>query len=269
MSYVLYAKQRIVIFLALFTVTILMLGLAAECDRGSGGDGYDPNSGDHMWRRAAVATVAAGTAPLRGTPGPIARHHSPPHNAVIAVSGDSIVAEGNLPVVDRLVTKLGALEQAGGNTVVDRTRGGQRLIDGTDPINLVDDWPGLLISQPAPKIVVTEVGMDDLYGSPDDAWEAAYAQLDSQAMAAGVLLVPCLITPLNDAVGGHDLREPQRGRLNAWLLSYFGAARVVNTQTALAGANGQLDPAYDLGDGMHLNAAGVVVLAGAISARLG
>lgn len=263
-NYALFFKQRLVLFLALFTLAVLTLGLMADCDKGDSGPGsYNPKPGDNVWRLAPAAAVAVRPAPSAFT----GKTALPTYGRVVAISGDSIVAEGNLAVPDRLITKLTGLE-GGAATVVDRTRGGQRLVDGTDPINLIDDWPGLLATHPSPTVVMVEVGTDDLYGSPDADWEAAYTQLDAQAQARGVLLVPMLLTPLNDAANNHYLREPQRNRFNAWLKSHFGVTRVVDTPAVLALANGQLNPAYDFGDGMHLNAAGVAVLADAMAAHL-
>lgn len=243
--------------LLLLAMTVLALGLMAGC--GKGDSSYKPQPGDNTWHLTAVQVAT------RPTPNVFhGKVGLPAIGRVVAISGDSIVAESNLAVGDRLVTKLTGLE-AGTATVVDRSRGGQRLIDGTDPVNLIDDWAPLLATHPNPTVVFVEVGTDDLYGSPDAGWEAAYTQLDAQAQARGVLLVPMLLTPLNDAANNHYLREPQRGRFNAWLLAHFGAARVLNTPAVLATANGQLNPLYDFGDGMHLNPAGVDVLANAMA----
>jgi hypothetical protein len=199
--------------------------------------------------------------------------HRPTLNAVDVIAGDSIVAEGNLPAGDRLTTILPALVcgtscgQPGAPQIVDMTTGGQ-LISGGQP-SLTWQFPAILGHVPTPTTIVSDVGMDDLYGTPDSTFFATYAALDIRAGSVGVRLMPCLVTPLVLSKNGLTLREAQRERFNNWLISYFGAANVVDTQAAL-GLPGsvEMNPAYDFGDGMHLNAAGVRVLASAIAAKL-
>jgi len=47
-NYVLFVKKRIVVFLALFTAAVLILGWVADCERDPGP--YNPSPGDTIWR---------------------------------------------------------------------------------------------------------------------------------------------------------------------------------------------------------------------------
>lgn len=221
---------------------------------------------------AALAVLLLGAAGQLGPPpgpGHPVRHNTYQH--VYALAGDSIFGSAYLPVQDRMVTQLAGVFAAAEvgdahpSVVTDHAVGGQRLVGGASN-NLIDLWPGILSSSPRPTTIPVEIGTNDLFGSSDQQFEAAYLQLASQAAAAGVTILPCLITPLRQATFG--AREPQLERLNAWLVATFGADFVVDLWTPLLQpGTHDLAAAFDSGDGMHPNAAGVAVMARAVYAR--
>lgn len=218
----------------------------------------------------AVLLLGAAARPGQPVPGPVTKHPFKQH--VVALAGDSIFATTYLPVPDRLVTRLTTLVcgsrcgQPLEGVVTDHAVGGSRLVGGTSN-NLIDLWPSILTSTPRPTTIPVEIGTNDLFGTTDAQFEAAYLQLASQAAAAGEVILPCLITPLNTSAFG--AREAQLERLNTWLLGTFGAPFVVDLWTPLlAPGTHDLAAQYDSGDGMHPNAAGVDVMAHAVYARL-
>lgn len=253
------AGARGMVLLAAVMSLVAVMLLMAECERQKP-EPYNPSRTGTIWRLAG-----------RPAPSSIVRKN---HGGTYYTSGDSIMAATYLPIEQRTALLLaakvcGALcGQPGQPDVRDVSRGGQRLIDG-DGHNLIDDWAGELASVPHPTTIVLLIGTDDLYGSPSADWEAAYLQLRDQALASGTRLMPCLITPLVQNERMLYLREAQREDLNAWLRRAFGPGNYVDTEAVLATPGGiGLNPIYDSGDGMHLTAAGVAVLANAIYDRI-
>lgn len=258
---IILGRHRLAPLVALLAVLVLLFGAMADCqrdDRRKPSPPYNPDRNGGLWLRdvRGVIPVPSG--------GPVMKHRAPP-TGIYGTAGDSTMAGTYLPAEQRTPYLLGQSLPAPAS-VVDVSRGGQRLIDG-DAHNLADDWPGILAERPWYAIFVL-VGTDDLYGSPSADWKAAYARMRDQATEKGVQLVPCLILPLVQAKRDLYLREPQREELNHWLRVTFADTGYVDTEAALAmpGSVG-LNPIYDNGDGMHLNAAGAAVLARIIRER--
>jgi hypothetical protein len=265
-------NRKAYVLAALAIVLAALMLLASSCisdpdrDRRRPDPGYNPDRNGGLWLNHPAALGVS----RRPLPAPSVVVHAG-HGGTYGTSGDSTMSDTYLPPEQRAPYLLarrvcGAVcGTAGNGDVIDVSRGGQRLIDGVDH-NLVDDWPGILAARSWTTIFVL-IGTDDLYGSPSADWEAAYLQIYNQAAAAGARVVPCLILPLVQNKRQLYLREPQREELNRWIRTTFPS--YVDTEAALAEPGGiGLSPAYDSGDGMHLNAAGVVVLANALYARI-
>lgn len=257
------APRRLATFLLALVVIAGVLVLAScvsDPDRDRNHNRPRPQYTGGIWR---YQPAALGTTRRPWSPGSGVAHRLP---ITVAQSGDSIISAGYLPAEQRTASLVRA-GLPGDWSLVDESRGGQRLIGG-NAHNLVDDWPGILAESHA-KIIYVEIGTDDLYGSSDADWEAAYRQIADQATAAGVRIVPCLLTPLVLSKRDLYLREPQRERFNAWLVQAFGEEGVVDLPAVLAAPGSvELDSIYDDGDGMHLDAAGVAVMAAAILAKI-
>jgi hypothetical protein len=117
--------------------------------------------------------------------------------------------------------------------------------------------------------VFLAAGIDDLQnGATVSDVETAITSTVAALNARGLDCVVCTLFPI--AVGGvfssgdYTTRNGQRVTINTWIKSTFThkTARALNLAGAVeTTADGALDPAYDLGDGLHLNDVGQIAVA--------
>lgn len=245
-------------------------------------------------RRALALAVLAAAALIPAT---AAADPSPSPTAVsgpvVYVVGDSVVAGGYLAARDRLRARLadrlcGALcGQPGQARVFQVACGGMRLVTGSaatglscsaGPVqpSLVSMWPYILAADPRPTTIVLHIGLNDMGGVADAVFTTAYRQLVDQAEAAGIAVIPALMSPVNADLGqvngAYQQLWVQRYWVNLWLLqTYPGAARWDQVIAVPGGLD--LDRWYEHcggcvpgapGDGIHPNPFGVLRLADAI-----
>jgi lysophospholipase L1-like esterase len=205
------------------------------------------------------------------SPGTVASAGSP----VVYVAGDSIVASGILsdPGRDGFAARLRARicgDRCGGPgqpTVVSVAAGGTRLTDpeGKDPNALIHKWPSILDATPRPTVIVVGIGINDVALTSDARYGDAYRRIVFSALERGIRVVPATMSPCNAHLPHCGVLDPQRRTLNGWLRAYWGAGKVADFSAAVSTPGTEtLDPAYDSGDGLHLNAAGTQRIADSV-----
>lgn len=111
-----------------------------------------------------------------------------------------------------------------------------------------------------PARVIVMLGSNDVCHSSTGAIEAGYQRLAGIAASRSTPITFLTIPP---QAPPHAECEPTRLAVNDWLLHASGLD-VVDVTTPLANEAGQLQPAYDTDDGLHINAAGQRVVADTI-----
>jgi lysophospholipase L1-like esterase len=228
----------------------------------------------HVRHLLAVLLTAWGTAcgsgsATCGTAGPVssAGTTAGPSGPVVYVAGDSIVASGILSNPDRdgfaarLRVRLcgDRCGQPGQPTVISVAVGGTRLTDpeGKDPNALIHTWQTILDATPRPTVIVVGIGINDVALTSDAQFGDAYTRIVVSARERGIHVIPATMSPCNATLKHCGTLQPQRQAFNSWLRAYWGAENVADFSTAVrAPGTETLDPAYDSGDGLHLNAAG-------------
>jgi len=199
--------------------------------------------------------------------------------STVVAFGDSITDGYNTPAgayqrwPDDLARRL-----AGSCGVVDAGLGGNRVL--TDVPNI---WQGIsalkrfahdALGQAGVRTVILLEGVNDLHaaintaGGPLTAQDliSGYQQLIAQARQAGVRIIGGTIMPDNEPAD----REAMRQAVNTWIRTSGAFDGVVDFDQAMADpANPHsLNPAYDSGDHLHPNPAGMQAMANAVDLSL-
>lgn len=199
--------------------------------------------------------------------------------STVVAFGDSITDGYNTPASayqrwpDDLARRL-----AGTRGVVDAGLGGNRVL--TDVPNI---WQGIsalkrfahdALGQAGVRTVILLEGVNDLHaavntaGGPLTAQDliSGYQQLIAQAHQAGVRIIGGTIMPDNEPTD----REAIRQAVNTWIRTGGAFDGVVDFDQAMADpANPHtLNPAYDSGDHLHPNPAGMQAMANAVDLGL-
>jgi len=88
-----------------------------------------------------------------------------------------------------------------------------------------------------------------------------YSDIRNTLVAAGIQVIHCLATPRN----GTNVTP-----LNSYILSTFTSDLIIDTYTPLwSGSGTSLNAAYDIGDGVHPNNAGMALIAATVNSALG
>ena len=90
-------------------------------------------------------------------------------------------------------------------------------------------------------------------------WQAQYSNLVAQLQLAGVLVKHCLPPPRNVV----DVTP-----LKNWISTNYPSRDVIDVWTPLLQGTNSLNPAYDIGDGVHLNDAGHLLMGQIIRTNL-
>jgi lysophospholipase L1-like esterase len=201
--------------------------------------------------------------------------------AVVAL-GDSITdgrgstTDGNDRWPDDLARRLNANPPTAKVAVVNMGIGGNGVFAGLGPAAVARFDRDVLGQSGARWLIVFE-GVNDIGGGSESGSLAlttnlinAYTQFIAKAHARNILAYGATITPF----GGHyyfsAAHEAARQRVNTWIRTnnlYDGVIdfdAVVRDPTTLA----HLLPAYDSGDGLHLNPTGYQAMANAIDLTL-
>jgi lysophospholipase L1-like esterase len=198
-----------------------------------------------------------------------------PGGPVVYVAGDSIVASEVLSNPDRdgfaarLRVRLcgDRCGQPGQPIVISVAVGATRLTDpeNKDPNALIRTWPTILDAIPRPTVIVVGIGINDLVLTTDAEFGYAYNRIVASAHEHGIHVIPATMTPCGARLKHCRALQPQRQALNSWLRAYWGTENVADFSTAVrAPGTETLDPAYDSGDGLHLNTAGTQRIADSV-----
>ncbi|WP_250008071.1 SGNH/GDSL hydrolase family protein [Actinoplanes sp. M2I2] len=139
-----------------------------------------------------------------------------------------------------------------------------------------------VVAQPGARFLVVLLGVNDL-GHPGtvapesevvtaDDLIAGHRQLIARAHTAGLVAIGGTILPFKgDTLGFYtEANERKRDVLNRWIRSGGEYDAVIDFDRAMRDPADplRLDPAYDSGDGLHPNDAGMAVMAEAASLRM-
>jgi lysophospholipase L1-like esterase len=212
-----------------------------------------------------------------------------PTAAGVAVIGDSLtdgrgsVTNGNDRWTDDLFNRMQASPATAGLSVLNQGLGGNRILnDGLGP-NVLARLDRDVLAQSGVKWLIVWEGVNDI-GTADatpaaqkqvaDELIAAYQQIITRAHAMGIKVYGATITPF----GGNNLYDDPAGlrnnvtrqTVNDWIRTSHAFDAVLDfDQVARDPANpGQLLPAYDSGDHLHLNPAGYQAIASSIPLSL-
>ena len=185
-------------------------------------------------------------------------------------------------VAGQLFTRLQSIPGTSHLTVLNQGLGGNRVLnDGLGP-NVLARVDRDVLAQSGVRWLILFEGVNDI--GTADATEAAqkqvasdliaaYQQIITRAHAQGIRVYGATITPFGGNVTYDDpngFREAARQEVNAWIRTSHQFDAVLDFDRAVRDpANPrQINPAYDVGDHLHMNPAGYGVIAGAVPASL-
>jgi lysophospholipase L1-like esterase len=208
--------------------------------------------------------------------------------AAIDVVGDSLTdgrgstTNGDDKWTDQLFTRLQSIPGTGHLTVLNQGLGGNRVLnDGLGP-NVLARVDRDVLAQSGVRWLILFEGVNDI--GTADATEAAqkqvasdliaaYQQIITRAHAQGIRVYGATITPFGGNVPYDDpngFREAARQEVNAWIRTSHQFDAVLDFDRAIRDpANPrQINPAYDVGDHLHMNPAGYGVIASTVPPSL-
>jgi len=210
------------------------------------------------------------------------------NTAAIDVVGDSLTdgrgstTNGDDKWTDQLFSRLQSIPGASHLTVLNQGLGGNRVLnDGLGP-NVLARVDRDVLAQSGVKWLILFEGVNDI-GTADATQAAqqqvaadliaAYQQIITRAHAQGIRVYGATITPF----GGNNpyddpsgFRAAARQTVNAWIRTSRQFDAVLDFDRAVRDpANPrQINPAYDVGDHLHMTPAGYGVIAAAVPASL-
>lgn len=228
-----------------------------------------------------------------------ARHTA---GSALVTLGDSITdGERTTPGADRrwpdlLAQRLRQDQQLAGTGVLNAGIGGNRLLRGPNPApgspaesfaayfgeSGLERFDRDVVRQPGARAVTVLLGVNDLgqpgtVAPPTDEVTApelieGQRRLTEHAHQHGLKIFGATITPFEGDTLGYFTpeRESVRQAVNAWIRTSGAFDGVADFDAAARdpGRPGRLLPAYDSGDGLHPNDAGMAAMAGAFPLRL-
>lgn len=201
---------------------------------------------------------------------------APAAGSVVAL-GDSLTdgvgtaSDANRRWPDRLADRLAALPPNRRLGVLNAGISGNRLLlDGVGPRALTR-FDADVLSRTGVRAVIVFEGINDINGTPAQtvprAFEEAYKSLVSRAHARGIRVIGATITPY----GGHgrwsEARESVRRAVNTFIRDSDLFDAVVDFDAAVRDPAfpHRMRAAYDPGDHLHFNAAGMRAMADRIN----
>lgn len=195
-------------------------------------------------------------------------------SAVVAF-GDSITdGISSTPNADnRYPDQLAERLAAGGRrlSVVNAGLSGNRLLEDSDCCgdSALSRFRHDVLAQPAVRTVIVSQGLNDLGFNPEVTGAqliAGHRRLIDAAHQHGVRIVGGTITPMKGSMLDSAHGELVRQQVNQWIRSSGEYDAVVDFDAVLAdpAAPTALRPAYDAGDALHPNDAGLAAMAAAI-----
>jgi lysophospholipase L1-like esterase len=168
----------------------------------------------------------------------------------VVVIGDSLTAGRGGYLPRKLAQRLGKrfeVVNAGipGNRVLTDGRGeaAQKRIVG-------------YLRRPFPRFIVIFEGVNDLRsGASAEQLIKAFEEMADRARPCGVRVVAATITPFS----GRKEQESERRKFNGWLRGTKALDGILDFDAAAVGdaSSSGLPPAFDSGDGLHMNSKGL------------
>ncbi|MGW2692963.1 SGNH/GDSL hydrolase family protein [Streptomyces sp. NPDC001296] len=200
-----------------------------------------------------------------------------PHTAGSVVAlGDSITdgsgstSSANHRWPDRLAERLRALPSHRRPGVLNAGIAGNRImLDGTGP-SALSRLDADVLSRTDVRTVIVMEGINDIKGSPNQsdpaAFENAYRQIVQRTHARGIRVIGATITPYGGNGGYTEAREAVRQSVNAFTRTSGPFDAVVDFDAVVRDPADphRILPAYDSGDHLHFNDAGLKAMAEAI-----
>lgn len=226
-----------------------------------------------MRRAFLLALTLAATLVLPAAGAPAARTYGDP---VVYIAGDSIVASWYLPARDSFTTRLGDrlcgvhCGEPGYATVVNVAQGGQRL---TGPGGLQATWDSTLNATPRPTTIVLAIGINDAGLVDDNTFTSAYRDVVDRAAAAGIRVIPCLMSAVDRDLPSYNAVFGPRYWWNQWIANTYGPGVARFDWATRLPTSEDLDSWYEWcggcppggrGDGLHPSRLGVVSIADAV-----
>jgi lysophospholipase L1-like esterase len=201
----------------------------------------------------------------------------------LVIVGDSLTegrgstTNGNDRWPDQLLARF-----HGRAAVLNQAAGGNRILnDGLGPSVLARLDRDVLALGAVDRMLIFE-GVNDIgTAAATDAAQlqvtsdliAAFEQVATRVRARGIAACAATITPFGGNTAYDDpggLRERSRQAVNQWIRQGRAFDAVVDLDAAICDPADprRITPAYDVGDGLHLNPAGYGVLAAAVPANL-
>ncbi|GLF97886.1 SGNH/GDSL hydrolase family protein [Streptomyces yaizuensis] len=184
--------------------------------------------------------------------------------------GSGSTASANRRWPDRLAARLRALPPHRRLGVVNAGIAGNRLLrDGTGPSALAR-LDADVLSRPGLRAVIVMIGINDIKGTPEAAdpavYEAAFRRLATRAHARGVHVVGGTIAPYAGHPGYTEAREAVRQAVNRFIRTspLFDGVADFDAAVRDPARPNRILPAYDPGDHLHFNDAGLQAMADAV-----
>lgn len=200
-----------------------------------------------------------------------------PTGGSIVAFGDSLTdGNGSTPDANRRwPDRLAEQVRADRLGVLNAGISGNRLLhDGTGPSALAR-LDADALDRAGVRVLVVLEGINDIKGTPtaDDvtAYAAAYRTLVARAHARGVRVIGVTLTPYRGFSAYTDAREAVRQQVNGFIRTGGAFDAVADADAALRDPADptRLLPAYDPGDHLHFNDAGMAVVAETVRRVLG
>ncbi|MFE6487269.1 SGNH/GDSL hydrolase family protein [Streptomyces sp. NPDC057757] len=183
-------------------------------------------------------------------------------------TGSSFSANHRWP--DRLADRLAALPPTRRLGVLNAGISGNRLLlEGRGP-SALDRFDADVLSRTGVRVVIVMEGINDIKGAPAEtdpaAVEDAYRRLVSRAHARGIRVVGATLTPYAGHSAFTQAREAVRQEVNRVIRTGGLFDEVVDFDAVVRdpARPSRILPAYDPGDHLHFNDAGLKAMADAI-----
>ncbi|WP_405773713.1 SGNH/GDSL hydrolase family protein [Streptomyces sp. NBC_01538] len=184
--------------------------------------------------------------------------------------GGNTVSDVNRRWPDRLARRLAALPPSRRLGVLNAGVSGNRvLLDHVGPSALAR-FDADVLSRTRVRALIVFEGVNDINGTPEQvvpgAFEQAYKSLVNRAHARGIRVVGATITPYGGNVRWRRAHESVRRQVNAVIRGSGIFDAVVDFDAAVRDPAFpyRMRAAYDCGDHLHFNAAGMRALADSI-----
>ncbi|MFJ9894515.1 SGNH/GDSL hydrolase family protein [Streptomyces sp. NPDC091280] len=181
--------------------------------------------------------------------------------------GNGSTRDANRRWPDRLAERLAALPPYRRLGVLNAGISGNRLLrDDTGPSALAR-LDADALSRSGVRVLIVMEGINDIKGTPNatdpEAFETAYRALVTRAHAHGIRVIGATLTPYGGNSAYTAAREAVRQRVNALIRAGGPFDAVVDFDAAVRDPEQpqRIRPAYDSGDHLHFNDAGLRALA--------